>query len=581
MASTAAVQPFGISRLWHRDLDAYPESGKRYWYLGVVVVTSIVLYYQLYVGGAVGTQILHDFHMTFLFYVSGIVIANAIGAFASLAAGVSDRIGRANLVVYGTVITSLIATFGTPSAHGKVAFVAWTGAAGLVEGVILVATPALVRDFSPQVGRASAMGFWAMGPVLGSLVVSEVSSHTLAHLPSWQDQFRISGITGLVIAFIAVFTLRELNAGLRDQVMVSLEEQTVLAMKAKGLDLESATKNPWRQMFKGDIVLSALAIAMFLQIYYIAVAFFPIMFQTALGFTQSQSNGLLNWYWSANAISLLTFGTLSDMFKVRKPFMLVGAFMTFVTTMAFIHQVHGGSPSYDSIKILLVFIGIWSGCTYAPWMAGFTEMVEEHNPALVGTGLAVWGWLLRLVVSASFLILPHVITSVSPLVDDGATVQARAAATAQAYPQLYAEVNAHPEIFAELGKYSNPADIPPSVLTKALVTVGPDALQQLQNPAAQADLKYLSIHAPSVQAAQAKAPKQWSNWIWACAAGQLLFMAAIFLMAGPWSPRRAREALAKRDAEIMAYLPEPKAGAHDAGVAIDLTAAARVDADNT
>ena len=31
---------------------------------------------------------------------------------------------------------------------------------GFVEGICLVATPALIRDFSPQVGRATAMGFW-------------------------------------------------------------------------------------------------------------------------------------------------------------------------------------------------------------------------------------------------------------------------------------------------------------------------------------------------------------------------------------------------------------------------------------
>src|SRR3569623_1580192 len=145
MATAATVQPFGISRLWRRDLDAYPETVPRYTYLALVVFTTIVLYYQLYVGGAVGTQILGGFHMTFLFYVTGIVIANAIGAFASLAAGISDKIGRANLVVFGTIITSLISTFGVTSAHGKVAYIAWNGAAGLVEGVILVATPALVR----------------------------------------------------------------------------------------------------------------------------------------------------------------------------------------------------------------------------------------------------------------------------------------------------------------------------------------------------------------------------------------------------------------------------------------------------
>jgi hypothetical protein len=334
-------------------------------------------------------------------------------------------------------------------------------------------------------------------------------------------------------------------------------------------------------MMKPDIALSALAIAMFLQIYYIAVAFFPIMFQTALGFSESQANGLLNWYWATNAISLLTFGALSDFIKVRKPFMLVGAFMTFVTTVAFIHQVHSGHPSFASIETLLVFIGVWSGCTYAPWMAGYTEMVEERNPALVGTGLAVWGWLLRLVVAGSFLILPHVVNSVSPLVNNGATVQAEAATLAHDYPALYNEAIAHPEIFQQLASYPNANAIPAAVLTHALTTVGPDALQQLQIPKAQTELKALSTKtATDVQAAQAKAPHQWSNWIWVCAGGQLLFMAAIFLMAGPWSPRRAREALAKRDAEIMAFMPEPKAGVHDDGSTIDLNAHGRVEAPN-
>ncbi len=83
----------------------------------IVVLTTIILYYQLYIGGAVATQILGGFHMTFLYYVGILVITNLIGAFASLAAGISDRIGRANLVVYGTIITSLLALFAHPERH--------------------------------------------------------------------------------------------------------------------------------------------------------------------------------------------------------------------------------------------------------------------------------------------------------------------------------------------------------------------------------------------------------------------------------------------------------------------------------
>jgi len=39
--------------------------------------------------------------MTFPFYVYISVVGSAVGAFGSLAAGLADRWGRANLVAYG------------------------------------------------------------------------------------------------------------------------------------------------------------------------------------------------------------------------------------------------------------------------------------------------------------------------------------------------------------------------------------------------------------------------------------------------------------------------------------------------
>ena len=55
---------------------------------------------------------------------------------------------------------------------------------------------------------------------------------------------------------------------------------------------------------------------------------------------------------------------------------------------------------------------------YAPWMANYTEQVESHNPALTATGLAMWGWILRITVALSFLVLPYVITTSTVLVDN-------------------------------------------------------------------------------------------------------------------------------------------------------------------
>ena len=125
----------------------------------------------------------------------------------------ADRWGRANLVTYGLAVTGVLALI-TPLAPNKFVFGIFAVLGGVVEGMCLVATPALVRDFSPQIGRASAMGFWTLGPVVGSLIVSFVANRTLPHLDnSWSSQFYIVGVVGLIAFAIALFGLRELKSG--------------------------------------------------------------------------------------------------------------------------------------------------------------------------------------------------------------------------------------------------------------------------------------------------------------------------------------------------------------------------------
>jgi ACS family D-galactonate transporter-like MFS transporter len=147
-------------------------------------------------------------------------------------------------------------------------------AIGFVEGVILVATPAMIRDFSPQVGRASAMGFWTLGPVLGSLAVSLQVSRASNGMP-WQDHFMIAGAAGLAVSVLSAMFLRELAPALRDQLMVSSRDRALIEARAKGIDVDASIRRPFRQMIKPDIVGSALAIWLFLIIYSIAVGFWP------------------------------------------------------------------------------------------------------------------------------------------------------------------------------------------------------------------------------------------------------------------------------------------------------------------
>ena len=154
--------------LWKRQLTSYPRTSLRMAYLGIVVLTTIVLYYLYYVEGTVTPLMLPYYHMSFLYFLYLLVVSNAIGAFTAFIGGLSDKIGRANLTILGTFIVGLVQLVGVPHIHSEFGFAVAYCVIGFVEGIILVSTPALIRDFSPQMGRASAMGFWALGPTVGS-----------------------------------------------------------------------------------------------------------------------------------------------------------------------------------------------------------------------------------------------------------------------------------------------------------------------------------------------------------------------------------------------------------------------------
>ncbi len=401
-------------------------------YLAITVLATITLYYELYVGGAVSTLLLTNLHMTFTFYVLTLAFGNLIGAFGSLFAGLTDRLGRANLVVFGLLFTGVFVAFILPAATNKWAFTIEGFVVGMVEGVCLVATPALIRDFSPQVGRATAMGFWTSGPVVGSLIVAVVGSATIpavvANPRFWTHEYRICGIAGLVVFVIAFFGLRELSPRLRDQLMVTIRDRALVEARAKGLsetDIEAALAHPFRQLLKPDIIVSAFAVSVMLLIYYTAVGFSVIYLSTVFGFSLKNANGLGNWNWGFNVIAVLLIGVISDRFRVRKPFMVIGGVLAAVMVVVYLLQA-GHHPGYYTVALMLALLAFGLGIAYTPWMASFTETVEARNPALTATGLAIWGWILRVVVFVSFLLLPLVINSVTPLVSYGANVAAYA-----------------------------------------------------------------------------------------------------------------------------------------------------------
>src|SRR6476661_7222733 len=519
MSGTAAqpvsTRPGWVDWLLKRQLDSYPDTRPRVMYLAITVLATITLYYELYVGGSVATLLLTNLHMSFTFYVLTLAFGALIGAFGSLFAGITDRLGRANLVVFVLFFTGLFVACIMSSATNRCTFTIESWVVGFVEGICLVATPALIRDFSPQVGRATAMGFWTSGPVIGSLIVSVVGSATVPAIVNddrfWTHEYRICGIAGLVVFVIALVGLKELSPRLRDQLMVTLRDRALIEARAKGLtdeDIEAALRHPFRQLLKTDIIVSSIAVSIMLLIYYTAVAFAVIYLTTVFGFSVKDANGLGNWNWGFNVLAVILVGVISDRFRVRKPFMVIGGVLAAVMTVIYLEQA-GHHPSYYSLAIMLALLSLGLGIAYTPWMASFTETVEARNPALIATGLAIWGWIIRIVVFLAYLCLPLVVNTVTPLVNYGAQVQAYATqyktelafvtahpdvvasaqkippnvltiakndsvqlTNAQKFAPQLAVIQAHPALFTKLATYSDPSKIPGPLLTQAIAAAG-------------------------------------------------------------------------------------------------------------
>jgi hypothetical protein len=229
---------------------------------------------------------------------------------------------------------------------------------------------------------------------------------------------------------------------------------------------------------------------------------------------------------------------------------------------------------------VIVLLAIASGFAYAPWMAGYTEQVESHNPALTASGLAVWGWILRIVVALSFLVLPHVVTTSTTLVDNqNAAAGLQAIQAAQPYAPSTAGCSskqAPANVIAGLRATNQPGpETLATILTecnsshdlsKALSAAGGLSNPQVQGLLAfqtlgtsiqngahvsQAEIQSkVGVHSQNLASlltaeqkllpAQKASPGEWKRWWTVCLIGMAIYALLIFTMRGRWSPRAAR-----------------------------------------
>jgi MFS family permease len=423
------------------------------------------------------------------------------------------------------------------------------------------------------------MGFWTIGPVAGSLITSIVAVHTLNHFGAthWKSQFVIAGLSALIVFLISLFALKDLSPQLRDQLVVSARDQALVEARARGLtdhQLLEAAERPWRQIVSWDLVVASLAISLFLLLYYTAASLFtvyyPVIFKNPNGtnFSVTQANGLNTWFWVADLVSLIVVGVLSDALKVRKPFMVVGSVLAIIVLIIFLGNATHPHTGYYTIAVETALLGVGIALVFAPWIASFTESVEAKNPGLVATGLALWGWVLRITIGGALLVITLIITSVNPVVDNlpvantvihGETVANFVAENpkviqfATEHAALLTLLAKDPAAAAAVGTDPSAANI--AAAEKAFGATGLAELAKYQvqlkkyvlPPKNAAQLSFIQAHQAALMALEkgsAQAPHQWQHWFYVDVAGMLIFIPVIWLTGGRWKPSSAR-----RDAE--------------------------------
>lgn len=510
-------------------LERYPSRNARFGLLAVVLLVNVAQYYAVYVHGSVSTILIEKFDMSLTFFVSISIAGSVLGGVASLLAGLGDRFGRVNLMLGGLLLESVLVGWVIPMADTKGELLGWSVLASGVEGMVLVLTPALIRDFSPQLSRGTAMGVWALGPVLGNLAASSVASHTLDAHPEWQFSFHVCGIFGLVVLVIAAATLRELAPELRNQVIG--RERTATA----GPPPET------RSLLSPKIFVPALGFGFYLFFYTTRSSFFVIYFVTTFAYTTARANSLDNWSWGATAVAVVVGGILGDRVGARKPLMLLGlGIVTSCTAMWAVLAQHPGT-SYAQFALLLVVLAAGGGLVTPNFMASYSQALEERNPALVATGMAIWGWMIRFGVAISVTGVVLLVPAASTLVDHGpevkritteygaelATLQAIDPATRAGLAQ--GDPAAQKEAVAQIVKATGVEPAEAAAALKATAAIPP------------ADLTYLGKHGADVKESVADSPGQWQRWWWVCLLGELGLLPAIWLLPGGWRPQRRRD----------------------------------------
>ncbi len=375
-----------------RELDHYPVGRRRLFLLFVAVVATLVASYEAQIAPVL-PLLMHDIGISkdqYGWVVATTVVFSAAGAIVF--GPVCDRLGRTAVLVPALFLTGAC-VFGMTLVGSLESLFVVRALLGFVEGAVVAASAGLVRDFSPRMGRASAYAFWTFGPVGSSFMAASIAGFTLPIFGNaWQSQFYIAGVISMVVAVFVMLTMHDLAPRVRHRIMHS--ESAAGAAQAEDERTHARATSAMRH---GRVWLMVVGITLFLMLYLVLQQFGPLILVESYGFDADRAAFLSQFFWLLNLLTLIGAGIVSDRLQLRKIVSFAGAVVTIPIMVAWI-SLAGTHPSTGTMIVLMSLLGGAFGITYCPWMAWFSETLEDISTAIQASGWALWTAVLRLYV---------------------------------------------------------------------------------------------------------------------------------------------------------------------------------------
>lgn len=388
-----------------RSLDDYPVGRRRYLLLLMAVVASLVASYEAQISPVLPLM-LKSLSMSLTTYGAIAAASVVAGAVAAVIGGpLADRWGRVTLLVPALLLTGLC-DLAMTLAQNPGQLLLLRCVLSFIEGFAATTTAGLIRDFSPRLGRATAYGFWTWGPVGANFMAAAIAGLTLPIFLTWQSQFLIMGSISIVLSLIVAFNIADLSPALRATVVHSEAEGRAAGRKAGPADAGRVRE----LLGHGHVWAHLIAISSWLVLYETLVYFGPTLLVQSFHISAARAATVMSFFWTLNLGSLILAGWISDRLQLRKPVSLLGAALGTLAMVYLIVRL-GATASTVEIAAIGAVMGMFLGVAYGPWMAMFSENLEDIRPSLQATGWGLYGFAVRVMVVLLVLIAPVVVAA--------------------------------------------------------------------------------------------------------------------------------------------------------------------------